>query len=318
VRNIGIIVHDNPALVREPLRRVIAKLGEIFPTAKLHLTAKAASFEQPEGCHVTPLLMELARSSEIIISIGGDGTMLLAASAIARANPSARLIGVNAGKLGFLSEHPPEEIDALFQELANHTLVREERLMLKSIVRSESGEAVHIKHDNLDVSRNDSRVAEATFDVLNEVVIDNFGSTRMLTFEVYVGNSLMGVIRADGIMISTPTGSTGYSVSAGGPIIEPSSRVMLITAIAPHSLNVRPIIVPEDAVVRIRTVKEDHHETLIVADGQEQFVVAAPAEVTVRAAENRLHLLRRNERSYFDLLRTKLFWSADRRDFGKR
>ena len=318
MRNIGIIVHDNPALVREPLAHVVRKLCDTFPNAHLHLTTKAASFERPEGCTVTPSLIELARASEIIVSIGGDGTMLLSARAIARVNPGARLIGVNAGKLGFLSEHPPEEIDALFDELSEHTLIREERMMLTSTVRSDSNIPVRVKQDNLDPSRNDSTMDEASLDALNEIVIDNFGSTRMLTFEVYVGASLMGVVRADGIMVSTPTGSTGYSVSAGGPIIEPSSQVMLITAIAPHSLNMRPIIVPNDAVVRIRPMKEESLEALIVADGQEQLIVPTAAEITVQAAEKRLHLLRRKERSYFDLLRTKLFWSADRRDLGKR
>lgn len=318
MNSFGIIVHDNPAMVRETLSRVLATLSSKFSGAKIYLTKKAASLEQPKGSEIAPTLIDLATSSDIIVSIGGDGTMLLAARAIARANPEARLIGVNAGKLGFLSEHPPEEIGELFDDLSNGALVAEERLMLHGQLRSASNEPVLIKQDNLDASREGTAAASVTLDALNEVVIDNYGSTRMLTMEVYVGNALVGVIRADGMMVSTPTGSTGYAVSAGGPIIEPSSRVMLITAIAPHSLNVRPIIVPEDAIIRILSMKEDTDHVLVVADGQEQIVVTTPAEVTISAAPNRLHLLRRRERSYFDLLRTKLFWSADRRDAGKR
>ena len=298
------------------------KLSEKFPNAKLILAENVASIERPEGSEVASSLIKLAKASDVIVSIGGDGTMLLGARAIARVNPKTKLIGVNAGKLGFLSEHPPEEIDALIDDLANDALVVEERVMINARVRSDSGEPVFIKQDVLEPSKSGMSMPEITMDALNEVVIDNYGSTRMLTLEVYVGTvndhpgALLGVIRADGIMVSTPTGSTGYAVSAGGPLIEPTSRVMLITAIAPHSLTVRPIIVPQDAVVRMRTMEETH-QVLVVADGQEQIVVQAPAEITVRAAHNRLHLLRRKERSYFDLLRSKLFWSADQRDMRK-
>ena len=317
MKSIGIIGHENHTAIRETLSRVLSKLSDTFPDAKLILTEKIASLEQPKGCEIASSLIGLAKASDVIISIGGDGTMLLAARAIARANPATRLIGVNAGKLGFLSEHPSEEINALIDDLASGSLVVEERLMLNARVRSESGEPVLVQQDNLEPSRIGTPIPQVTLDALNEVVIDNYGSTRMLTLEVFVGTALLGVIRADGIMVATPTGSTGYAVSAGGPIIEPTSPVMLITAIAPHSLNVRPIIVPQDAIVRMRTMEETH-QVLVVADGQEQIVVQAPAEITVSAAPNRLHLLRRKERSYFDLLRNKLFWSADTRDTGKR
>jgi NAD+ kinase len=324
MKNIGIIGHENLSSVRETLSHVLAKLSERFPKAQLILMEKMASLEQPQGSIVVRSLTDLAKESDVIVSIGGDGTMLLAARAIARANPNAQLIGVNAGKLGFLSEHPPEEIDALIDDLASGSLVIEERLMLNASVRSDSGDPVLVKQDNLEPSRSGISMKGVTLDALNEVVIDNYGSTRMLTLEVYVGSmsdhpgALVGVIRADGMMVSTPTGSTGYAVSAGGPIVEPTSQVMLITAIAPHSLNVRPIIIPQNAVVRFRSLTEETHQVLVVADGQEQIVVTTPAEVIVSAAPNRLQLLRRKERSYFDLLRTKLFWSADRRDAGKR
>jgi NAD+ kinase len=318
MNTIGIIGHENLASVRDTLSHVLTKLSEKFPHAKIVLTEKMASLEQPKGSIVANSLIDLAKASDVIVSIGGDGTMLLAARAISRANPTAKLIGVNAGKLGFLSEHPPEEIDALIDDLANGSLVIEERLMLNARVKSDSNEPVLIKQDNLQPSRSGTSMPDVMLDALNEVVIDNYGSTRMLTLEVYVGTALVGVIRADGMMVSTPTGSTGYAVSAGGPIIEPTSQVMLITAIAPHSLNVRPIIVPLDAVIRFRSLTDETHQVLVVADGQEQIVVTTPAEVIVHAAPNRLNLLRRKERSYFDLLRTKLFWSADRRDAGKR
>jgi NAD+ kinase len=307
-------------MVRESLLLVLEKLCAKFPDAKIIHSGQAGSSPQrAPSVEYNPSLIEIAKRSDLVIAIGGDGTMLLAAQAIARANPNAKLIGVNAGKLGFLSEHPPEEINALIDELADGSLVAEERLMLQARIWCDGKDNATVKRDNLDVNREGLSEKEFAIDALNEIVIDNYGSTRMLTLEVFVGTALLGVIRADGIMVSTPTGSTGYAVSAGGPIVEPSSPVMLITPIAPHSLNVRPIIVPESAVIRVRARADaedrpSERQVLVVADGQEQIVVNKPSEVTVQASPNRIHLLRRKERSYFDLLRSKLFWSADRRD----
>jgi NAD+ kinase len=151
---------------------------------------------------------------------------------------------------------------------------------------------------------------------LNEIVIDNFGSTRMLTFRVSVGGYLLGVFRADGFIVATPTGSTGYAVSAGGPIIVPTSPVMLLAAIAPHSLNVRPVIIPQDSIVEVQADSDETKQALVVADGQEEALADTPIRVTIRPYQNQLKLLRRKERSYFDLLRTKLFWNIDQREPG--
>jgi NAD+ kinase len=263
-------------------------------------------------------LYDLAAASDVLFSIGGDGTMLMAARAIERANPNAQLAGVNLGKLGFLSEHPPEELDAFVAELAGKKLLTEQRLMLTCSVQSETGESITVLQDDLDPKRVGSGASDLSLVALNEIVIDNYGSTRMLTLEIFVNDALLGTIRADGIMIATPTGSTGYAVSAGGPIVEPLSGVMLITPIAPHSLTVRPIVISETSIVRVRSVAQEPHQALVVADGQEQVLVRTPAIVTVKSAPNRLNLLRRQERSYFDLLRTKLFWSADKRDTTAR
>ncbi len=320
MNRIGIFGHEHRAGARETLTLLLAKLAERFPNSPIALAEGMASLLPTGSMPVFTSLYDFARACDIIFSIGGDGTMLMAARAIERANPEAKLLGINLGKLGFLSEHPPAEMDALLGELAEGSLVTEHRLMLHGKVHSETSQLPHINQDDLDPARVGSTEQEVTLDALNEVVIDNYGSTRMLTFEIFVNDALLGTIRADGIIIATPTGSTGYAVSAGGPIVEPTSRVMLVTPIAPHSLNIRPIIIPEEARVRVRSFTAggfaEPHQALVVADGQEQVIVRTPAIVTVEAAPNRLNLLRRRERSYFDLLRTKLFWSADTRDAG--
>jgi NAD+ kinase len=315
---LGIFGHEDRAGAKDALAHLLQTLSAHFPSAELSIASGMATLERPANAKVYDSLYDLAASSDVLFSIGGDGTMLMAARAIERANPNAQLAGVNLGKLGFLSEHPPEELDQFIAELASNKLATEQRLMLTCSVQSETNEKLTVMQDDLDPKRVGSGASDMSLIALNEIVIDNYGSTRMLMLEIFVNDALLGTIRADGIIIATPTGSTGYAVSAGGPIVEPTSRVMLITPIAPHSLNVRPIVVPEEATVRVRTVAQDPYQALVVADGQEQVLVKTPAVVSVKSAPNRLKLLRREERSYFDLLRTKLFWSADKRDTGAR
>lgn len=255
----------------------------------------------------------LARESDVIFSVGGDGTMLGAARAIVRAHPEAKLIGVNLGKLGFIAENPPEHIERLVEALYSGRLKNERRLLLTATAHSESNPKMgtRIKHDDLDRTREGNVVAMAHLLALNDMVIDNFGSTRMLTFEVYVNDALMGIMRADGVIVATPTGSTGYAVSAGGPIIEPTSPVILITPIAPHSLNMRPVIIPQDSIIRITARSEETKQALIVADGQEEVIVDTAAAVLIEASDKTLNLLRLPESGYFDLLRTKMLWGID-------
>lgn len=262
----------------------------------------------PHVEHICQTPDEVAAESDVVFSVGGDGTMLESARAILRVNPNAGLIGVNVGKLGFLSENPPEEIPALVHDLAGRALITEERLVLTANVSSDIPSSVAMHRGANSNSIPDSLIA------LNEFVIDNYGSTRMLTFRVRVDGYLLGVFRADGFIVATPTGSTGYAVSAGGPIVVPTSPVMVLTPIAPHSLNVRPVIIPQRSIVEVEASSEETKHALVVADGQEEAIADTPIRVTIKPCPNTLKLLRRRERSYFDLLRTKLFWNIDQRE----
>ncbi len=263
--------------------------------------------------------LDIAASSDIIFSLGGDGTLLTAARSIMRANPLVELIGVNLGKLGFIAENAPELLPEIIDELWADKLVREDRLLIGATVSSESDKTngTEIRRDDLDRSREGQRGDKAHLLALNEIVVDNFGSTRMLTFEIMVQGALLGTIRADGLIIASPTGSTGYAASAGGPIVEPTSPVVIITPIASHTLTVRPVIVPEWYEIDLRITNEGGTPALIVADGQEEVVADTPAIVRLSGHSNRLKLLRRTTNTYFDLLRTKLLWSADARE-GRR
>lgn len=263
--------------------------------------------------------LKIAAESDVVFSLGGDGTMLSAARCIISANPEAELIGVNLGRLGFLAENPPEQLAALVDELRESSLNIEERSLLGAHVRSESSpkNGLTIRRNILEPRREKEICDDINLIALNEVVVDNFGSTRMLTLEITVDGALLGTMRADGLIVATPTGSTGYAVSAGGPIIEPTSPVFVITAIAPHSLTARPIIVPDTCEIVVRITNDAMSPILVVADGQEEIIAEAPAIVTLSLLDKKLHLLRRASTSYFDLLRTKLLWSADAREKGK-
>ncbi len=263
--------------------------------------------------------LEIAKASDIIFSLGGDGTLLTAARSIIRSNSSVELIGVNLGKLGFIAENAPEVLPQIIDELWADQLLREERLLIGATVTSESDtqSGIEIRRDDLDPSSEGKRGSKAHLVALNEIAIDNYGSTRMLTFEITVQGSLLGTIRADGLIIASPTGSTGYAASAGGPIVEPTSPVIIITPIASHTLTVRPVIVPEWYEIELRITCDAATPALIVADGQEEVVAVTPALVRLCGHPKKLKLLRRRAYTYFDLLRTKLLWSADARD-GRR
>ncbi len=263
--------------------------------------------------------LEIAAASDTIFSLGGDGTMLSSARAIITANPNAELIGVNLGKLGFLAENPPSELTEIVTELQEGKLVKEMRSLLRATVWSESDMELGttIRRNSLEPQKEGVSVGSTQLVALNEIVVDNYGSTRMLTFEIFVQGSLMGTIRADGLIVATPTGSTGYAVSAGGPIVEPSSPVHIITPIAPHSLTVRPLIVPDHYEIMLRVSSVAATPALVVVDGQEEVISESPAVVTLSHHPQQLHLLRRKNHSYFDLLRTKLLWSADAREPGR-
>ena len=260
--------------------------------------------------------LEIAKSSDVIFSLGGDGTLLTAARSIIRSNPSVELIGINLGKLGFIAENAPEILPEIVNELWVDKLIREERLLIGASVTSESNKksGTVIRRDDLDASREGMQSDKAHLIGLNEIAIDNYGSTRMLTFEIIVQGSLLGTIRADGLIIASPTGSTGYAASAGGPIVEPTSPVIIITPIASHTLTVRPVIVPEWYEIDLRITCDAATPALIVADGQEEVVAETPTLVRLSGHPDKLKLLRRSTHSYFDLLRTKLLWSADARE----
>ena len=223
--------------------------------------------------------------SECIIVLGGDGTLLRTTrdQAIA-AKP---VVGINLGHLGFLTEIDiPGIIPALERLLAGDFYI-EERMMLEAQVYR------------------DQEMVEQTFG-LNEAVITNGVFARLFYLETYVNDEYVNIYPANGLIIASPTGSTGYSLSAGGPLVTPDLDLMLITPICPHSLWARPIVVSPDSTVRVRILTTEQEEVMLTMDGQYGIPLLGSDQVLIKQALTRARFLRFKERGFFDLLRIKL------------
>lgn len=234
-------------------------------------------------------LQTCIEDADLLIAFGGDGTMLGIARDIgARGTP---LLGVNLGKLGFLAELNPEELDSAIPDILDGKFQVEDRTVLEATTPALPG---------------------ARVTAINDVVIDKSHSPRLIDLETYIDGAFAATYRGDGLIISTPTGSTAYALSNGGPIVTPGSDVLGITPISPHTLGGRPLIIPEWSAIRIVAYSQSD-EVMVSADGKVEVLAAPPLEVTIRRATHTIRLLRRPDRTYFDVLRAKLLWVQDAR-----
>jgi NAD+ kinase len=232
-------------------------------------------------------LAECVSRSEMVVAFGGDGTILSAARTVGpRGTP---ILGINLGKLGFLAELAPEEMDKAVDDILQNKYMVQERLLLQASTVQMRGR---------------------TFHAVNDVVVDKARSSRVIDLETYIDDVFAVTYRGDGLIISTPTGSTAYALSNGGPIVIPTSNVIGITPISPHTLSGRPLIIPDTSIIRV-TARSDADEILLSADGQEEALLKAPLEVEIRKADYTLKLVKRLDKSYFDVLRAKLLWGKD-------
>jgi len=231
----------------------------------------------------------LATDVDIVLVLGGDGTLIGMADSIAEADAATPILGVNFGSLGFLTEVTLPELYRSLEHALNGRAYIEERMMLRTT--TSSGDDV--------LNRSIA---------LNDAVVTKTARSRMTDLSVYVGTEFVTRVKADGLIIATPTGSTAYNLSAGGPIVQPDVDAMIITPIAPHTLTNRPIVIPGGSTVRVQPNIEARDEIVFTLDGQSTFPIHAGDEITVSRASRRLRLIRPSTRSYFEVLRTKLKW----------
>jgi len=232
----------------------------------------------------------MAAEVEMVVVLGGDGTLLGMAGRIGQSGSGIPILGVNFGSLGFLTEVTlPEIFSSLELALAGKAKI-EERMMLRVTVERET-----------------ERVCDRI--VLNDVVVTQGALSRIIDLSVTVDGEFMMRVKADGLIIASPTGSTAYNLSAGGPIVHPQVDGLTITPIAPHTLTNRPVVVPGSSEIRIRPfLQSEQDEIFATFDGQSLLRLKNEHTVVVRRADRTLRLIRASSRGYFQVLREKLKW----------
>jgi NAD+ kinase len=240
---------------------------------------------------VKPLnLTEFEKHADMLISFGGDGTMLSAARLMAKTDMP--IMGFNVGKLGFLAEFSVEDINNTIECLMKGDYRVIDRALLQTQMNNEIIYA------------------------LNDFVVEKKDSSRLITINAFANEHLIGSVRADGLIVTTPTGSTAYSLSCGGPIIAPSTEVICLTPISPHSLTLRPLVVSNDTEITLK-VFSPTGEAMLVADGQVNYVLKSGDHVVIKKSEEYIKLIKPTDSSYYDLLRQKLLWAANYNDMKK-
>lgn len=228
--------------------------------------------------------------TDYAISLGGDGTFLRAASKVGTKN--IPIIGVNMGRLGFLANVLPGEVLEMLDEIYVGNFDIEERSVIK-------------------LSTDSEKFRDYPF-ALNDIAILKRDTASMISIRVSVGGEYVVTYLADGLIISTPTGSTAYSLSNGGPIMVPRSGILSLTPVAPHSLNIRPIVIGDDMEIKLE-VESRSHSFLAAIDGRSERVDEGTT-VTIAKAPFRIRIVKRHNHRYFSTLRSKLMWGADSRE----
>ena len=225
-------------------------------------------------------------AADLLIVLGGDGTLLSVSRLVGdRCTP---ILGINLGSLGFLTEITRDEIIPVLEQLVAGELTVSERLRLDVIIRREGTEV-------------------ARYRVLNDLVINKGALARIIDMEAWVDDTYLTTFKADGLIVATPTGSTAYNLAAGGPIISPALHCLVISPICPHMLTNRPIIVSDEAVIRIE-VKFQNEEVAMTADGQIGMPLQGGDVVEIRRSPHPTMLVLSPTKDYFQILRTKLKW----------
>ncbi len=235
----------------------------------------------------------LYEQSDLIISFGGDGTML--ATAFNAQKYDKPVLGINLGKLGFLVEADVVHIDKVIDTIKNKNFTIEERMIIE-------GNCTDYKCEKM--------IA------INDLVIDKGGWPKMIELTVWVDGEYVTTFTADGLIVATPTGSTGYSISVGGPIVNPQADVITLSPISPHSLTIRPIVLPSKSEIIIKA-DSLHKDIKVNCDGQRSYSFPPPMEIVIRKSKKSLKLVHTSLTTYFETLRSKLLWGIDTRYSNK-
>jgi NAD+ kinase len=235
---------------------------------------------------------ELDSSFDMLISIGGDGTILRAATLVR--DSGVPILGINAGRLGFLATVQKENIAEFMQFVIEKKYTLSKRTLL-----------------SLSCSPNNDAIQDINF-AMNEITVSRKDTTSMITIDTYLNDEFLNSYWADGLIISTPTGSTGYSLSCGGPILTPDVKSLVITPIAPHNLNARPLVVPDETEIRLKV--SGREENYLVSLDSRITSVKNESILTIKKTPFQINMVEIPEETFLKTLRTKLLWGEDKRN----
>ncbi len=284
IRSVGILSHKYNPSVAETLHAVV----DILTRNNIDISVDRSNPFVDELVDVKSVSIDdIGASADLVIVVGGDGTLLGSARKLARFD--VPILGVNRGKLGFLTDIVPEEIDSAIELILAGSFYSEKRFLF-DVILSRGG------------------VEIANSQALNDVVLHPGQSVRMIEFEVFIDHQFVYSMRSDGLILSTPTGSTAYSLSAGGPILHPSLSAFVLVPMFPHGLNSRPVVVPAKSEVRIVIASTNRTYPRITCDGQTHIATQPGDELIVRQYAKPLTLIHPEHHDFFEICRNKLGW----------
>ncbi len=285
-QKIAVLGWHNDQRVAEPMSLLVAHLTkngiEVLSTEAMTLDLPVTRFAEAS----------LADNAELIIAVGGDGTMLAAARLAS--DKGVPLLGINRGRLGFLADVTPDEMLTSVDHILDGNYTRDSRLQVQATLSRADG-------------------SESSGVALNDVVLQRRETGRMVDFETRVGEHYVNTHAGDGLIIATPTGSTAYALSCGGPILEPQLDAMVIVPVCPHTLTDRPIVIPSREPIEVHLRERDDTKAAITIDGRSMGRIHSGDRLTIRPAESRINLIHPPGYDFYGILRSKLFWGRDSR-----
>jgi NAD+ kinase len=287
IKHVGIVVKPHQPDALQTLCRVVSWLSDRGITVIGASEIERERIADETGCVIEVVdADDLAARVDLMLVLGGDGTMIAASRMVG--DTETPVMGVNYGGLGYLAEFRVDELYAALETILEGNYAIEKRVML----------AVELRRGDEQVSRNR---------VLNDIVINKSALARIIEIEAFLNQQFVNSFRADGLIVSTPTGSTAYNLSAGGPVIYPSMNAVVITPICPFTLSNRPIVVPDESLIELR-LKTANEDVALTLDGQVGFPLKPEDRVLIRKSKTTFNLVQPMNRNYFEVLRDKLRW----------
>jgi NAD+ kinase len=285
--NFGIIANPGKTSLSEPLERICHWIESAGYVAIVSPEVRAVC-PPSTAIRVVKDEMDVVERADVMLSIGGDGTMLWTARLVQ--DRGIPILAINSGRLGFMANVPSSGVEEALQRVATGAYEIDRRFMIEA----EDGTG-HIYH------------------ALNEILFTKKETAAMVRVVAWQGEELINRYWSDGLLVSTPTGSTAYNLSAGGPIVKPDTEVFILTALNPHTLTTRPIVLSSHQPLRLEVPKQDN-EVLFSVDGFDQKIPLYPFYLDIRQSAFYIQLVRLPQHHFFETLRNKLMWGIDYRD----